>query len=194
MSWIVTHSGAEQEIEDPCTDKISLAEVAHALSHICRFGGHTRRFYSVAAHSVFVSRLAEALDPTAAFAGLMHDAPEAYIGDLVSPIKRQVPAFRALEKKWAIAVGNAFGVDLVELPEAVKLADTVALIFEREALLPPSPRPWLEDATAGHDFKALYEAAKYVWELPRSPADARRSFTERFRALQTFRALQKGEQ
>lgn len=85
-SWIQTYNGNQvwplEAVGDVC-----LTDIAHSLSQICRFNGHTRVFYSVAQHSVLASQL---IAPQHAAWGLMHDAAEAYIGDLTRPIKRSV--------------------------------------------------------------------------------------------------------
>ena len=83
MAYSMTASGLGFDPEDPKPEAIVIEDIAHALSNICRFGGHTGSFYSVAQHSVLVS-----LHTNAKFAraGLMHDASEAYIGDIIRPV------------------------------------------------------------------------------------------------------------
>lgn len=79
-----TFSGRSVSLYDPTPEMICIEDIAHALSHVCRFGGHTREFYSVAQHSCLVSYLAPAEWRLAA---LMHDATEAYLGDVIRPLK-----------------------------------------------------------------------------------------------------------
>ena len=85
--WFVTASGRRAFVEDPRACDLVIEDIAHALSNICRFGGHCSRFYSVAQHSVCVSALVERTRPDLALHALLHDAAEAYVGDVIRPIK-----------------------------------------------------------------------------------------------------------
>ena len=82
--FIGTFSGLRFWPLDPNPEKILIADIAHALAHQCRFGGHASKFYSVAEHSVHVSKLCL---PEHALWGLLHDASEAYLVDLPRPLK-----------------------------------------------------------------------------------------------------------
>ena len=77
-------------------EDIQVKDIATALSKICRYAGRIPEFYSVAQHSVIVSKK---VSPQLAFAALLHDAAEAYIGDVISPIKHDLPRFQQLEKR-----------------------------------------------------------------------------------------------
>ena len=88
--------------DDP--DEIDIMDIAHALSHVNRFTGHTTHPYSVAAHSIFVADIVDHLygfNPERMLAALMHDASEAYLADIASPIKHLLPDYQALEKLYA---------------------------------------------------------------------------------------------
>lgn len=121
--WIQTATGGRYYPLDPRPEETYLADIAHALSLICRFGGHTRRFYSVAQHSVLVSRH---VPEWLALAGLLHDAAEAYIGDMVRPLKREpeMAAYRAIEQPIQQCIERTFGLaeDVTEHP-AIKAVD-----------------------------------------------------------------------
>ena len=111
-----------------------VADIAHALARQPRFNGHTDERYSVAEHSVNVSLLlaAQGLDPLTQYAGLMHDAHEAYVGDVAAPQKAFIPGFDEYERKFAHAVQRAHGLDPRDrdMWEAVRLADLQALALE----------------------------------------------------------------
>ncbi len=92
---------------DPHPEDVHIVDIAHALANICRFGGHAKRFYSVAQHSVLVSRIVE---PEDALHGLMHDAAEAYVGDVVRPIKHMpgMAAYHAAEQSCVVCNMRSF--------------------------------------------------------------------------------------
>lgn len=115
-TWIQTYSGGKFWPLDPRADELDIVDIACALSRVCRYAGHTRRFYSVAEHSVLVSRH---VDPEYAREALMHDASEAYIGDMTRPLKRQPQMAAFVEAEAAIerCVAEKFG--LRTDPEAV---------------------------------------------------------------------------
>lgn len=95
MTWIQTYSGRRFFPLDPRPADVKIEDIAHALSNKCRFNGHCLTFYSVAEHSVRVATLAMsrhggAEKSTIGLQALLHDAAEAYLPDICSPIKRQV--------------------------------------------------------------------------------------------------------
>ena len=150
-----TASGDAFDVLAPSARHILLADIAQALSRLNRFNGHSNRPWSVAAHSLLVSRIVYPDDPETRLYALLHDAPEAYTGDLTSPTKAAVaaldPDFPAIwtriERGIARQVHIAFGLDPdmpAETVAAVKLADLQALELERRWFFAdPPPRPWL---------------------------------------------------
>lgn len=110
-----------------------IEDIAHALSNLCRFAGHVRTFYSVAQHSVLVSH---AVPHELALWGLLHDASEAYLVDIPTPVKATVPlgGYRTVEALMQRTIYQAFGLSGDE-PAAVELADMQLLLLEAEALL-----------------------------------------------------------
>lgn len=135
---IQTHSGIYFDLLNPSPEDVRIEDIAHALSNLCRFGGHTRTFYSVAQHSCLVAALVP--DPLKLHA-LLHDAAEAYCGDMVSPLKMCIPGFSTIEKRIQAAICERFNLPL-ELPSEIKRADLVALATERRDLMPDCPHKW----------------------------------------------------
>lgn len=131
----------------PDPDLVDIRDIAHALSNLCRFTGHARKFYSVAQHSVIVSELAS---PEDAAWGLLHDSAEAYVGDLSAPVKglHALSGYKDLEisiiltiaKHFKLHVGNVLEVIV---PETIKLIDKELLMREAELFFGPPPEPWI---------------------------------------------------
>lgn len=138
MSWILTHSGKHFDLIDPQPDMIDLLDIAHALANCCRYAGHSRAYYSVAQHSVLASQIV----PTDfALEALLHDASEAYIGDVTRPLKHLLPDYRAIEQKIEAAIRSAFGLPENQSDE-VTFADRVMLATERRDLMPADDTEW----------------------------------------------------
>lgn len=127
LSAIRTRSGRFVDLCDPTPSSICILDVAHALSNICRFTGHTSQFYSVAEHAYHASYL---VPREHAFEALMHDATEAYLGDVSSPLKALLPEYRLLEDRMQVAVSERFKLPDVMSP-AVKVADREMLLVEQ---------------------------------------------------------------
>ncbi len=123
---------------DPRADEIFIVDIAAGLSKQCRFNGHVDRFYSVAEHSVIASTLTQ--DANLARWLLMHDAPEAYIGDMVRPLKAVIPQFQQIEDKIMRAIADRFGL-YGDMPSDVKTFDNIMCSTEKRDLIPGSP-PW----------------------------------------------------
>jgi 5'-deoxynucleotidase YfbR-like HD superfamily hydrolase len=135
--WMQTFSGKRFYPLDPRPEDIRLMDIAHALSHVCRFNGHTRFFYSVAQHSVLVSLMGP---EDAAAARLLHDASEAYICDLPRPLKESLRRqnnffYDSIEECVMDAVSKASGIEITK--EMYKFADDAALVVEASELLAP---------------------------------------------------------
>ena len=149
MTWILTAHGHEMSLAYPQPAKMALADVAHALGQINRFHGHARRPYSVAEHSLLVLDIVEHLFAPASvhcrLAALMHDAHEAYVGDMATPAKALVgEPWHMLEHRLERCLRSAWALHTAayEHAEVIKLADTIALATERQQLLPKSPSLW----------------------------------------------------
>lgn len=159
---VETYTGNRFYPFDPRPEDVRLADVAGGLAHTCRFGGHCREFYSVALHSLHVSRdLAEqGHGPCVQLYGLLHDAGEAYVGDLPRPVKAEFEAFERIERRILDAVWAAFDLQPPddEVWAAVMAADDRLLAYEAEELL--ADGSWAEDPPAvEYDLRAGSVAA-----------------------------------
>lgn len=139
-SKIVTASGALVDPIRLLPEDVNPEDVAHALSHQCRFTGHTREFYSVAEHSVRVTRWVQGEGGSVEEqkCALLHDASEAYLVDLPKPMKQDSyfgKSFRGAETRAMNAIADRFGLPRA-LPELVKVADLVLLATEVRDLMP----------------------------------------------------------
>lgn len=124
-----SNSGLIVDLLNPTADMISIVDIASALSKICRFGGHSNDFYSVAQHSVIVANMAPAYLCKEA---LLHDAAEAYLGDVIKPLKIILgDNYKQLEDRFMEAVIEKFSLSRERLAE-VKAYDLEALTVEDE--------------------------------------------------------------
>ena len=118
---------------------IYIEDIAQALANQCRFGGHCRRFYSVAQHSCLVADLMreQGEDTTAVLWALLHDAPEAYLSDLPHPLKHFSEfgrLYSEAEDKLQQAISEHFGLP-TNAPANLRDADRALLAAERRALM-----------------------------------------------------------
>ena len=139
-NWMQTYTGKAYWPCDPRPQEIDIRDIAHHLSLLCRYTGACRRFYSVAEHSVIVSCLVPLED---ALHGLLHDATEAYIGDLNRPVKHGpgMAAYRDIEARNWRAITDRFGIPSA-MPTSVERADNDMLFHEQAALMAPAPIDW----------------------------------------------------
>jgi|SRR6187549_2503943 len=164
MSWILTHSGKKVDPFNPNPNDIVISDIIHALSNICRFSGHTRRFYSVAEHSIFVS---QHVDEEFKLTALLHDAAEAYLLDVPTPIKQLFPAYKEAEDRMLEIIMKKFG-GLWPIPEAVKQEDERMLATEAVYLLDANIAEW--------GLKTSPYACNFNTETAPNSADLQRYF------------------
>lgn len=130
---IRTYTGLYMDVFAPTEDMICIEDIAHALSNMPRFAGHTSEFYSVAQHCISCFHLFNAeediFDPLLGLEILMHDSTEAYLLDMPKPIKRLLPEYNVLEEKLMKLIFNKFGLTYPLNPE-VKRIDKVMLEWE----------------------------------------------------------------
>lgn len=131
---IRTYTGLKVSLVDLDPNDVRIEDIAHALASAARFNGHTRVPYSVAQHSVFV---AEHLSPDLALQGLLHDAAEAYVVDIPTPLKRILTNYKEIEDGVQRSICKAFGIPEVLDPQ-VKIVDSRALATEGRDLHHPT--------------------------------------------------------
>jgi uncharacterized protein len=141
-AWVQLFSGKPFWPLGPRTSEIEITDIAHSLSMLCRFNGHCIKFYSVAEHCVLLARHLRMLGYGARVAlwGLLHDAPEAYVGDLVRPLKQGDLARKRIELRLMYCVCEKFELTWIE-PAIVTLFD-LRILGDERANMAPSVRPW----------------------------------------------------
>lgn len=135
--WIETFTGKKFHFLNPQPDEICIEDIAHALSNTCRFTGHCSFFYSVAEHSISVAKLTDSLE------GLLHDASEAYITDISSPLKPLLSNYRDIERRITKAIERQFNLRTEpEIHKQVKQIDLLQLSIEAEYLIKSKGKDW----------------------------------------------------
>jgi 5'-deoxynucleotidase YfbR-like HD superfamily hydrolase len=137
--YVSTYLGNRFFLTNPHIDDVDIEDIAHGLAYQCRFNGQTREFYSVAQHSLMVMSL---VPEELQFSALLHDAAEAYLGDMVKPLKNLFPEFSVIEAHVMEIIGHRFNLDLSHLDPAIKQADLIALATEKRDLMPHSVETW----------------------------------------------------
>lgn len=184
--WIETASGKQFHPLDPQPDEIDIEDIAHALSHLCRFTGHISEFWSVAQHSLLVDdllveHLGEPVEPILIgmrLTALLHDASEAYLNDIAAPIKKLIPDYIEIEQKVTDAVVDKFNI-IYPYPKVVKEMDTLALCVEAKHLLPSKGVVWGGDVAYIAGDRQLPFYSGIAW----TPLRVRRLFTDRVKTL-----------
>lgn len=186
MSWMQTISGRKFFPTDIKKSEFHICDIAHALSQLNRFGGHARFPYSVAQHSVLVSEIVEELGGhlDTILLGLMHDATEAYLVDVPSPIKPLLRGYKDLENWVFDEIVKQLDLPTLDtndigLPHLVKEADGIALVTEASQLVVGDVSDWPA-------FKQF--AAWPVKIQPMHWMDANKLFLDRYMDLTTRRA------
>lgn len=141
--WMQTYTGKKFYPTAPIVEDIDIEDIAHSLSMQCRYNGHVREFYSVAEHCILMSY---AVPAEFALEALLHDATEAYVGDMVRPLKIQMPEFQEAERVIAEAIAARFGTPSSSaMSPEVKDADNRILLDEKAALMGRAPGAWAVD-------------------------------------------------
>lgn len=172
---MMLRSGAWFDFLDPESSDFTIEDIAAGLSKTCRYAGQCNAFYSVAEHSLLVCDVL----PQHAFAALMHDAAEAFIGDVTRPLKQLLPEFKRIEARVEDAIFERFGVP-APMPKEVKHADLRVLAAEQMQLMPPETSRWV--------FSDHVEPAP-VRIRGLDPDAAREAFLDRFHELAPSNSL-----
>lgn len=171
MSYIATSAGKHIDFTNITPDQICIEDIARGTSNICRFAGQLENFYSVAQHSVYVSQI---VPPEYALEALLHDATEAYMGDIASPLKAMLPDYKAVEKHIEAVIRKKFDLPPVMTVD-VHYADLVMLATEKRDFEIDPVNHWpMLDSAPSHDDIIIQ---------PLTPPQAYHQFMARFEML-----------
>jgi hypothetical protein len=170
--WVQTRSGRAYPLLAPTTEDICIEDIAYSLAGLPRYNAHAQRtadgrLYTVGQHSVLAAQIVE---PAFRFEALMHDAAEAYVGDMIRPLRLCLPDFDLVEEITWLALTRKFGLPRTMSAE-VKHADIVMLATEKRDLMGEPPRPW--------NVGLPREERITIW----NPIMTERAFLERFHEL-----------
>lgn len=121
-------SGVLMNPFDAKLEDINIKDIAHALSRIPRFGGHSLHFYSVAQHCLRCAALAPAGKE---LEYLLHDATEAYLLDIPKPVKNQIPQYKEAEDRLDAIISKKFNLNLNQT-DKLELKNTDTSVLNEE--------------------------------------------------------------
>lgn len=172
--FIETYTGRHFHFMEPDASEVDIADIAYALAHTTRWGGHCSPAITVAQHCVFVARMLrnKACSPMVQLQGLLHDAPEAYIPDIPSPLKPFLNNFSEIDHWIERAIFEAFGVEY-PLDPLVKLMDEECLRWEYRDLMRGKSLP------APHGYRSTLR----VWNAQESEKEFLGTFFSLIEAL-----------
>lgn len=167
---IQMHSGKYINLLAPDMEDVDVHDIAHALSNTGRFGGHAKHLYSVAQHCVLGSLKAKNWVDGRDF--MFHDASEAYLVDMPTPLKWNLPEYKEIEKMWEYELSAHYGI-MYPFAENVHRLDREALATERRDLLHMDGEwdilkgiePWPEKIHVWHPLYANYRFLKRLREI-----------------------------
>lgn len=170
-----TYTGKKFHYFDPSLEEIGIVDIAHALGNQCRFQGHCDRFYSVAEHCYHASYMvSEGYELEA----LLHDASEAYIGDVPGPLKSGLSEIiKPLEKEILQLILEKYDAKSLPFDESVKDVDIELLYWERRSLMGDPDHDWA--IFNGRDFPEERQPDLQFW----TPDEAKTHYLKRFDEL-----------
>lgn len=170
--WMQTYTGKRFTVGNPNPDDIDIVDIAHSLSMQCRYNGHCDKFYSVAEHCV---HLYEAAQPEDKLWALLHDATEAYLCDIPTPVKPLLKGYKDIERNLMAMIAKKYGLS-EKMPETVHWLDTVILTDEIiQNLNMKDMDHWYEKPRLGITI--------HNW----TPQQAEREFLERFNEAVSYK-------
>jgi hypothetical protein len=170
--WILTYTHKKFHVLNPKPEDIDIRDIARALSMTCRFSGHVNSFWSVASHSILVSEL---VSQEHALTALLHDAAEAYLTDIPTPIKRSMgmaKEYREMEDRVLSVIMQKYG-GCYPLPDEVEFVDHNIVGSEAIELFNEFP-DW------------VVERKLHLFDVPIKPVgpeEAEKMFLKRFEEL-----------
>ena len=170
---IMLASGKWFDFLNPHGSEFDIEDIAHALSNVCRYAGQCNKFYSVAEHSLIVSEQVSDF----AYEALLHDAAEAFMGDITRPLKQLVPEFKRLEAEIEKAIEERFNLRK-DYRSVVKQADLRVLAAEQAQIMAVGCADWAREA-------GIEPASIKVRNL--TPIKAKEEFLSRYSELRGAR-------
>lgn len=162
--YLETYTGMDIDVVNPDPTRIIIEDIAHALSNICRYGGHSSYFYSVGQHSIIVSREIERLGygPGIQLYGLLHDASEAYICDIPRPTKKNIIGYLEMETNMQNTIYKALDIEKPDtnITNIVTIVDYEVLQYEARRLM--KKHSWAKDNCIKIDADIKYMPMKEV--------------------------------
>lgn len=165
---IQTSSGRRFHLLDPRPEDIHMEDICGPLSRLCRFSGQCDQFYSVAQHSIICASYAEHHTNCGREGGrimLLHDAAEAYLGDITRPLKSLLPQYQEIEAKVWDAIVRRFELDR-EMFSIIKSVDNQVLASEKNCIFTRSEKwPGLPEPEIEIGFVMSPEQARMAYEV-----------------------------
>jgi len=178
-NFIVTYTGKRVSIVNPQPEDICLEDIAHSLSMQCRFNGHSHSFYSVAEHSTEMSKWIREEDQWDSLLkdigkeALLHDAAEAYVGDMVRPLKNYTSKLLSImESRFKWVIFELYGLD-PKISQRTIALDRSFLRAEALHLMKGGIRDW-----ECYDYPKIDYVPKCLFQ-----PDAKRAFLEQAERL-----------
>jgi uncharacterized protein len=146
----ITYSGKTIDLAAIQPEQINIRDITAGLSKLCRFSGQINKFYSVAQHSAMLSVI---VPDNLKKVALLHDASEAYLQDIISPLKQMLgEPYKKIEHSFMDAIFDRFGLNIDLLPE-IKQYEKELYRLESDTFRHGEKQRWIQ----------WYEEAEVVW-------------------------------